>query len=325
VAPYIIETVRERMEANPLAPCTGREKCYICEKGATRQMCEDVDIFTGHYLGVAHLECAKQLKLNAKVPVVFHNLGGFDSHLLLHSITRDRAEDLRLIPLNDERVLCFSLRFFSFIDSMKFLSDSLENLVALHKSANPFVNMHHEFGAKTPKLLEKGVFPYKWFDSVEKFDHTALPPKGAFFNDLRQAHISQESYDFAQEVWREFDCQRFEDYHDLYLKSDVCLLADVFEFFRSKSLFTHGIDQAHFVSLPSFGWQCLLKSKTERLFLMKDKEMYTYMEKGIRGGFTVANTRLTEAIPGEREIRYYDANSLYVYSMMQPLPVSDYE
>ena len=88
----------------------------------------------------------------------------------------------------------------------------------------------------TPRHLElicqKGVYPYEWVDSEEKFKHEGLPPREAFYSKLRLSDITEKEYEHAQQVYDEFECKTFRDYHDLYLKSDVLLLADVFEEFR---------------------------------------------------------------------------------------------
>ena len=76
-------------------------------------------------------------------------------------------------------------------------------------------------------LLRKGIFPYEYFDSFEKFEEPQLPPRESFFSTLRQEECSEEDYAYANQVWTAFGCNSLEDYLKLYLASDVCLLADV--------------------------------------------------------------------------------------------------
>ena len=84
----------------------------------------------------------------------------------------------------------------------------------------------------TPRQLEligqKGVYPYEWVDGEEKFNHEGLPPREAFYSKLKLSNIMEEEYEHAQQVYTEFGCKTFRDYHDLYLKSDVLLLPYVF-------------------------------------------------------------------------------------------------
>ena len=63
-----------------------------------------------------------------------------------------------------------------------------------------------------------------------------------FLNRLNDAHISDRQYEHAQRVWTEFQCDTLMDYHDVYLKNDVFLLADFFGKFRGACLSDYGLD-----------------------------------------------------------------------------------
>ena len=77
-------------------------------------------------------------------------------------------------------------------------------------------------------MTKKGVYPYDFMDSSQKFDYKELPTKDEFFSILTQEGITNEQYQYAQQVWDTFKMKSMGEYHDLYLKSDVLLLADVF-------------------------------------------------------------------------------------------------
>ena len=79
--------------------------------------------------------------------------------------------------------------------------------------------------------MRKGVFPYDWFDSLEKLSERNLPPKGPFHSKLNDCDIRDNDFKHALKVWKHFKMTSFCEYRDLYLKTDV-LLADVFENFR---------------------------------------------------------------------------------------------
>ena len=103
-------------------------------------------------------------------------------------------------------------------------------------------------------LLRKGVYPYEYMDSWEKFDETALPPKEAFYSNLNLEDISNEDHAHAQIVWDVFEINNLGEYHDLYVQSDTLLLADVYENFRSLCLDKYKLDSVYFVSAPELAW-----------------------------------------------------------------------
>ena len=84
-------------------------------------------------------------------------------------------------------------------------------------------------------------------DDAAKFSERQLPPRAAFDSQLRHSECSEEDY---VHVWTAFNCQTFADYHHLYLKTDVLLLADVFSKFRRVCRRTYGVDPAFYVSAP---------------------------------------------------------------------------
>lgn len=95
------------------------------------------------------------------------------------------------------------------------LSTLVENL-----DPEKFYNLKKEFPDEEHfKLLRKGVFPYDWFDSLQKLYETQLPPKDAFYSKQNKKHISDEDYKHAQRVWNVFGCKTMKNYHDLCVES----------------------------------------------------------------------------------------------------------
>lgn len=87
-------------------------------------------------------------------------------------------------------------------------------------------------------------------DSFAKFDTQELPPKDAFYTILTDDGISDEQYQHALKVWDTFKMKTMGEYHDLYFKSDILLLAGVFENFRKTCLQYHRLDPAHHFTSP---------------------------------------------------------------------------
>ena len=126
------------------------------------------------------------------------------------------------------------------------------------------------------------------------------------------------------------------DYHDVYLATDVLLLADVFETFRDTCLQHYKLDPAHFYTAPGLAWQAALKYTGVKLELLTDQDMLLMFEKGIRGGITQAVHRYAKANnkymgdsynPSEESsyLQYLDANNLYGWAMSQELPTDGFK
>ncbi len=85
-------------------------------------------------------------------------------------------------------------------------------------------------------IARKGFYPYEFIDDHRNLNYPGLPPKEHFYSKVKLEDISDKDYEHAQNVYNEFKCKDFGDYHWLYLETDVLLLADVFENFRNVSL-----------------------------------------------------------------------------------------
>ena len=133
--------------------------------------------------------------------------------------------------------------------------------------------------------------------------------------------------------------ETMKEYHDLYLKCDVVLLADVFEKFRNNSLNGYGSRPSHNLSTLVLSWDAVLNMKKilnknleKKLELTSDHDMYIFFETGMRGGVSYISNRYSKASNkyfesydpqlGSKHIIYLDANSLYDYAMSKFLPTS---
>ena len=120
-------------------------------------------------------------------------------------------------------------------------------------------------------LHTKGIFPYSWFDSLERLQETNLPLHEAFHDSLTDALlVSEEDYQHAQTIWTEFNCTTFADYMRLYLKCDVLQLADVFENFHGICMQEDGLDPVHFFSIPGLSWDSAFKITECHIDLLTD-------------------------------------------------------
>ena len=148
--------------------------------------------------------------------------------------------------------------------------------------------------------------------------------------------ISEKDYQHACKVWNEFGLKNMGDYHDLYLKTDVILLANVFESFRKVCLDNYGLDPAHFYTAPGLAWKVCLKKTGVNLELLKDPDMLLMFDRGIRGGITqsvhkwaIANNPYMgceyDPLQQTNYLQYLNANNLYGWAMSQPLPTGEFK
>ena len=183
-------------------------------------------------------------------------------------------------------------------------------------------------------MSQKCVYPYDFMDSFERFDQMELPTKDQFYSILNDQHITNDEYDRAKEVWKSFNIETMGEYHDLYLKSDVLLLADVFESFRKTCLQYYKLDPCHYFTSPGLSWDVMLKMTNIKLELMVDVDMFQFIKKGMRGGVSyIANRygkannkymkKYNEKAPS-KYIMYLDANNLYGWAMSQYLPSGNF-
>ena len=326
--------------------------CHICGGELKEDKVRDHCHFTGQYRGAAHNKCNLMCKKPKVLPVIFHNLQGYDAHLFIKQLARLEG-DLSCIPSTEEKYISFSksikvgeyhclklgkmcpINFeIRFLDSFKFLQTSLANLVS-NLSADDFHNTKNVFKKNVELLTRKGVYPYDYVSSLDKLSETQLPPKKEFYSQLYDEDISDEDYQHAIKVWNTFECKSIRDYHDLYLKSDVLLLADVFENFRKTCLKHYKLDPVHYYTSPGLAWDACLKETGQQLQLLHDYDMLMMFEQGIRGGITHISKRYAEANnkymkdynPGKEStfIQYLDANNLYGWTMSQQLPTHGFK
>ena len=153
--------------------------------------------FTGKYRGAAHKDCNLKCRKPLFIPVLFHNLQGYDAHLFIKQLAK--------IPTTEEKYMTFSKyitvdQYYSkkqekllpkkfeirFIDSIKFLITSLAKrveILAENKNPSDFENINKVFKNNSSLLTRKGVYPYDYVISIKQLKETKLPPKEAFFQN----------------------------------------------------------------------------------------------------------------------------------------------
>ena len=226
----------------------------------------------------------RDLQLSKYVPVIFHNLRG---HLIIKEIGKSDVK-VNFIPNRLEKYMAFTINSnLVFIGSMQFMNSGLDSLVK-NLSDNDFGCLSEEFSGELLRLVkQKGVYPYQYMDSFKKFFENKLPYMSKFFSSLKDECISEKDYLKAINIWNVFKMNTMGDYHDLYLMTDVLLLADVLEKFINTCLGYYGLDPCHYFSSPGLSWDAMLKMTGTELGLISDIDMHLFIEKGIRVVFLI--------------------------------------
>lgn len=293
--------------------------CHICKKVFANNpihiRVKDHCHITGQYRGAAHQSCNLKYQIARNIPIVLHNLSGYDSHLLNRKLGSSKliAGDINIIPHNAEKYISFiktvqgvstSYRDqikLKFIDSLRFMTASLDSLASLIPPEKKYILKSEciKSGYCSDEMFtllnRKGVFPYEYTDCYEKLEEIALPSEKHFYSKLTGTNISEKDYEHAQIIWKKFKIQTLGEYSDLYLKTDVLLLADVFENFRKTCYETYTLDPAHYFGAPGLSLDAMLKYTGETIELFTDVDMLMFVESGIRGGVSQINKRYVRA------------------------------
>ena len=343
----------------PMGPLTKKQwkkykkatKCHICYKPFTLRdpKVRDHCHYTGLYRGPVHSLCNLRYKIPSYIPVVFHNLSGYDTHLFIRELG-GHTSDMEVITKNKEDYISFSIKVpvdsyidkngeekdklieLRFIDSFKFMSSSLDSLTKnLVRGGKKLFGFEDYSDLQYDLLTRKGVYPYEYVNSWDRFNETQLPLIDAFYSNLNRSSISEDDYQHAHRVWEEFGIHNLGDYHDLYLRTDVVLLANMFEAFTDTCLKHYKLDPAPFYTSSRLASKACLKCTGIKLKVLTDPDMLLMIERGIRGGITQAVRKYASAnnkYMGDRfdpksessYLQYLDTNNLYGWAMSQLLP-----
>ena len=238
----------EPLTKSQLKEYNGATKCHICfkpfkevnQKGSVQaelrySKVKDHCHYSGKYRGAAHSQCNLQYKIPSYIPVVFHNLAGYDTHLFIKELAKHGSK-MGVIAKNTEDYISFSVNIevdkyidkngeecskeitLRFIDSIKFMSSSLDSLVNnLVCRGGKFFGFNNYNDHQCKLLIQKGIYLYEYMDNWDRFEETTLPIVSSFHSKLNMSGVSDQDYEHTCKVWRDFGIRNLGEYHDLYL------------------------------------------------------------------------------------------------------------
>ena len=214
-----------------------QDSCYACgekfdEKDHEKRKVRDHCYFTGKYRGALHAKCNLRLKKYKTVPVFFHNLTGYDSHIFVKRLA-DSVGGVRCIPRNEEKYITFSKEVLvgevvkeveeeevveeegedgryeerkvtkkevrkifwrlKFVDTLNFMKSSLEKLAGnLKRDQLKHLGKYFR-GERMELMCGKGIYPYGYMTGVERLRERSLPPKEEFASLLNEGTATTDA------------------------------------------------------------------------------------------------------------------------------------
>ncbi|GFU01580.1 uncharacterized protein NPIL_134211 [Nephila pilipes] len=214
------------------------------------------------------------------------------------------------------------------------MPSSLEEL-AINLKSDQFRNVRSFISDDKVSLMRKGCFPYDYVSDVEKLNDICLPLKEKFYSRLNDEDITDDDYQHAKHMWNAFNIKSLGDYSDFYVKTNVLLLSNIFENFRSVCMKAYNLDPVWYYTAPGLSWDSMLKLTNVKIELLMDYDMYLFIEKGIQGGISQCCIRCARAnnkfLPNfepsklQNFLLCLDANNLYGWAMSQPLLLNNFK
>ena len=324
---------------------TSKTVCDICQSkfhSKNRKVLHHFHyIEMDNYAGTLCNKCNLQLRTPNHLPVIVHNLS-YDLTLILK-----QAHPKFQFSVNKKSGFKFysgRVKNLYFMDSLNMLSGSLSSLASAHIVNNGRLDVTKEtiknYTSELQSILlstGKQFMPYEYFDSIDRFQETRLPPKDMFYSHLSQSGISDTDYEHVVKIYNLANCSKLEDYIHLYLELDVSLLSDVYLEWRRSLISTFKLDPLYFLTLSSYSMEAFYLDTLITLDPITTPELYDHISKNIRGGFTSVGQRHVRANNhnvnpdfNNKELKsnyiiYLDFNSLYPTTMSEyKLPRSNF-
>lgn len=293
-------------------------------------------LLPGAYLGPAHFYCNFFNKYKDKLTILFHNFSKFDSRFVITGCYKAGITDIEVLAKSSQNFLQLTVgKKLRFIDSLNLMPFALGVLIEnIKKDLSPFKATKQMLPDLTDEqymlLISKQALPYEFLNLENiKEKRDALPPIEAFYSKLKNANISADMYQAANDIYKIFNCKTLEDYLRIYNILDVGTTIDALEEHRRLSFKHLKLDRLAFVTLPSAAFRSAMASSKQKLEYVKNIDAHILITKAIRAGICTNPQRYTERNqPGElnynpekplKAIAFLDVSSMYLWAQTKKL------
>ena len=300
------------------------ECCYCNLPLNSEDKVFDHNHYTCTYVGAAHSQCNLLARRPTTMPVFFHNMK-YDMGVILPLLGSEHAYGApgswRVNAIGNSYT-CVYVGNLEFKDTYKLLPLSLKELG--NQLSEEDCILQRKFGIQCGTKYGKGVYPYEWLDTTDKFSNTAFPLYEDFASSL-SGLPPKADYDAALAFFNS-NCATFKDYHLYYLQSDVLILADALQKFSQMIHKLTGMFLTRAMSIPQASYAGLWHHCKLEVPHIVDPAMYGIAIGACKGGLNVVAKRVTEVKNHLKEhIQYWDIKSMYPTAMSEPLPCGNYK
>ena len=288
---------------------------------------------TARYLGAAHQTCidyVNKVNLHKFIPVLYHNFSKYDCHMFFNELINTKVEkkNLSVIARTSEEYMSVNYSCIKLLDSMRFLTTSLEKLTETLKD-DDYIHLKKHFPNHWVLFKNKLAYPYEFYKTLEDYERPIedLLKAGneAYYSKTKNEIPDQKEIDRTNEIIKLFNIKNGRELTELYNKADVILLADIFEKFTEDSKTEFGINPLYNISLPGTTWSNGLKYTKIEFELIKNVDLYQMFESGIRGGISgIFGDRYIES-DNNTVILHVDMNNLNGFAMLFHLPTGNFQ
>ena len=274
--------------------------------------------------------CNFKIQNKKELVVFFHNSKGYDNAYMIDVFSKIENIKIQCLAENTSRFKLLTIKVpnkkykIKIVDSLSFLQNSLDSLSS-ELDNDLKILTKQEFGDKfefVNKKLEN--FPYDYLNP-NNLNEEVLPSKKYFYNKLTLKSISDKKYKKVQDFYKNMEFKNLDEYLTCYLKSDITLLADIFNNFRKTIFYDFELDVCKYISAPSLSKDIALKHSKVKIENIKDVTIFQFVKNSIMGGLSDSIKSNVQLDNNNQTIAYMDISSQYPYEMTKKLPIGEYK